>query len=93
MAEPVRQPIFHTTLLAAYQEASAPQTGASRSAVTACKGGGLEGQSPAEGAGVDHFNQHPGKAIAHWQGQQRGEQPEARPLPHQQPAAVAGAQA
>ena len=29
---------FHTTLLAAYQEASAPQTGASRSAVTACKG-------------------------------------------------------
>ncbi|MNT83658.1 hypothetical protein D3C72_2235600 [compost metagenome] len=30
--------LFHTTLLAAYQEASAPHRGASKSAVTACKG-------------------------------------------------------
>ncbi len=57
------------------------------------QGGGLEGQSPAEGAGVDHLNQHPGEAITHRQGQQRGEQSQSRPLPHQQPAAVAGAQA
>lgn len=55
------------------------------------QGGGLEGETPAKGAGVDHLNQHPGEAIAHRQGQQRREQPQSRTLPHQQAAAVAGA--